>query len=117
MLELFQTGGMLFMSILTIQLVIVLLLSARYAMKPVKQIAGLDLIRSIGLLAAVTGILAQLIGLFSAFRSIEIAGSVSPVMLASGLRVSSITSIYGLLIYAIALVIWSVLRTRNKAAL
>jgi len=112
MLELFQTGGMLFMSILTIQLAIVLLLSGRYAVKTTRRTADLDLIRGIGLLAAVTGILAQLIGLFSAFRAIEIAGSVSPGMLAAGLKVSSITSIYGLLVFATALIMWSIFRAR-----
>ena len=56
-------------------------------------------IKSIGLFALITGILGQLIGLMSAFETIEKMGSVSQEMLAGGLRISSITSLYGLLIF------------------
>jgi biopolymer transport protein ExbB/TolQ len=63
-------------------------------------------IKSVGLFALIFGILGQMIGLYSAFAAIEQMGGVSPAMLAGGLKVSSITTIYGLVIYVIALLIW-----------
>lgn len=61
----------------------------------------LGYVRSIGLLCLVTGIMGQMIGLFSAFEAIEQMGSVSPALLAGGLKVSSITTIYGMLCFVI----------------
>ena len=102
MIELFQMGGMLFMSILTIQLAAVLFVGARSWLSKQRKT---NLIKSIGLLAMITGILGQLIGLFSAFEAIQQMGSVSPAMLAGGLKVSMITTIYGAIIYLISILI------------
>lgn len=90
----FMMGGPLFMSILT--LILILLLGAAILKKEVKEI---------GLLALAFGFLGQLIGLMGAFEGIEAMGGVSQSVLASGLKVSSITSIYGMLIYTIGLII------------
>ncbi|WP_350216827.1 MotA/TolQ/ExbB proton channel family protein [Ekhidna sp.] len=51
----------------------------------------------------ITGVLGQLIGLFSSFEAIQQMESVSPAILAGGLKVSMITTIYGSVIYIIAL--------------
>lgn len=112
MIELFQMGGILFMSILTLQLTGVLSMSGRYLMKSGKTQHDLDLIKSLGLLAAITGVFGQLIGLFTAFQTIQQMGSVSPAVLAGGLKVSSITTLYGLLIYLIALSLWAAFKMR-----
>ena len=109
MTDLFLTGGVLFMSLLTIELIGVLLVSIRYWNKSDAKKFDLDLIKGIGLLALVTGILNQLMGLFSAFQAIEQVGSVSPAILAGGLKVSMISTIYGLIIYLISLAIWMAL--------
>lgn len=69
----------------------------------------LGYIKSLGLLAVVLGLLGQMIGLFMAFEAITEMGEVSQAMLAGGLRVSSITTIYGLIIFVIAYLIWFVL--------
>lgn len=90
----FMMGGPLFMSILT--LILILLLGAAILKKEVKEI---------GLLALAFGFLGQLIGLMGAFEGIEAMGGVSQSVLAGGLKVSSITSIYGMLIYTIGLII------------
>lgn len=94
------------MSILTIIFIGVLATAVVYWMKKEATDKDLNLIKSVGLLALVIGVLGQLIGLFSAFQAIEQMGSVSPAMLAGGLKVSSITTMYGLLIYIISLIIW-----------
>ena len=67
-------------------------------------------VKEIGLLALAMGFLGQLIGLMGAFDGIEAMGGVSQSMLAGGLKVSSITSIYGLFIYIISLIVQVVQR-------
>ena len=110
MIELFQMGGILFMSILTIELGAVIFFAAKGFIDKDQQTGK---IKSAGLLAAITGILGQLIGLFSAFEAIQQVGSVSPAILAAGLKVSMITTIYGIIIYLIALLLSLMLKIRN----
>ena len=104
-MSLFQMGGVLFMSILTILLIGVLASTVLYWIKNEPGAKDLNLIKSVGLLAVVVGVMGQMIGLFSAFQAIERVGSVSPEMLAGGLKVSSITTIYGLIIYAVSILL------------
>ena len=81
------------MSILTL-----LLIGVVYAALQRKAI-----LKEFGLAALAFGFLGQLIGLLGAFEAIEAAGGVSQSILAGGLKVSSITSIYGLMIYCTSL--------------
>ena len=99
MLDYFYIGGPLFMGMLT--LIFIALIVAAVLKKGVKEI---------GLLALAMGFLGQLIGLMGAFEGIEAMGGVSQSMLAGGLKVSSITSIYGLFIYIISLIVQVVQR-------
>ena len=113
MFELFYMGGPLFMGMLTLiflAMLIVSVLSVRKLMSG--EEANLSMIKSIGLLAVVIGVLGQMIGLYSAFAAIEMMGAqgVSPAILAGGLKVSSITTVYGLLIYAISIIVYLVLK-------
>lgn len=105
------------MSILTILLVIIVAVSVYYAV----MIAGgksrdrenfahqLKYVRSIGLFTLITGILGQLIGLFMAFTAIEAAQDISPAILAGGLKVSMITTLTGMVIYLLSILIWFLL--------
>ncbi|WP_425392571.1 MotA/TolQ/ExbB proton channel family protein [Ekhidna sp.] len=111
MIELFQMGGMLFMSILTVELALVLYFASKCFLKKENSTSK---IKSAGLLAAVTGILGQLIGLFSAFEAIQQMGSVSPAMLAGGLKVSMITTMYGIIIYLISIILSLIIKSMNK---
>ena len=96
MIDLFFEGGLLFMSLLTV-------LFAAVVYAALQQRKSLKLF---GLLALSLGILGQLLGLFQMYDAIvSMGGEISQTMLVGGLRVSSITSIYGLLIYSISLVI------------
>lgn len=113
----FIMGGTLFMSILTILLVIIVAVSVYFAVtissgkarekENFKQ--QLRYVKSLGLFTMITGILGQLIGLFSAFTAIEAAGDVSPSMLAGGLKISLITTLTGITIYLISILIWFLL--------
>ena len=66
----------------------------------------LEYVRSFGLMALVTGVLGQMIGLYGAFIAIEEIGQVSQAMLAGGVKVSSISTIYGLIIFVITRLLW-----------
>lgn len=110
MIELFQMGGMLFMSILTIELGVVVFFVVKGI---INNESNTGKIKSAGLLAAITGILGQLIGLFDAFQAIQHVGTVSPGVLAAGLKVSMITTMYGIFIYFIAVLASLVLKVRN----
>lgn len=63
-------------------------------------------VKSIGLFAMITGILGQLIGLYTAFSAIEKAGDISPSLLAGGFKISMITTLYGMIIFLLSLLIW-----------
>ncbi|GAA4826165.1 MotA/TolQ/ExbB proton channel family protein [Algivirga pacifica] len=112
MIELFYQGGVLFMSILTLEAIValvlvVMILKGRAILTTEEAKEKVGLLKSIGVLALVTGMLGQLIGLYSAFEHIANMGNVSPSMLAGGVKVSMISTLYGLLIcvgcYVVAL--------------
>ena len=117
MKEWFIMGGTLFMSILTILLVIVIAVSVYYAIVIASGKSRekesfrhqLTYIKSLGLFTAITGILGQLIGLFMAFTAIEAAQDISPALLAGGLKVSMITTLTGIVIYLLSIAIWFLL--------
>jgi hypothetical protein len=117
MKELFYMGGPLFMGILTVLLVILLAVTVYFVMligsgKAAGKINfphRLGYIKAIGLFIFITGILGQLVGLVEAFKAIEQVGDISPSIMAGGLKVSMITTLYGMLIYLISILIWFVL--------
>ncbi|MFY0605792.1 MAG: MotA/TolQ/ExbB proton channel family protein [Cyclobacteriaceae bacterium] len=122
MFELFVMGGPLFMGIISIVFVAALIVAVRAILgifgngDPAKISGQLTLVRSIGLLALVFGVLGQFIGLFGAFQALEqMQGGVSPAILAGGLKVSSITTIYGLICYAITLLLSLILGNLVKS--
>ncbi len=93
MMDLFYQGGPLFMSILTFLLLGVLWTAWKGG--PLKEL---------GLLALAIGILGQLIGIYDAFSVFETT-EISSALLAGGLKVSLTTTLYGLLIYILSLVL------------
>ena len=97
-------GGPLFMSLLTLLLVGVLISAWKYP----------EWLKEVGLLALAVGILGQIIGLYSAFQYMEASGGVSQEVMAGGLKVSSITTAYGLIIYVISLILRIVIKPRVR---
>ncbi|MDC3353589.1 MotA/TolQ/ExbB proton channel family protein [Schleiferiaceae bacterium] len=61
-------------------------------------------LKELGLLALAIGILGQLIGIYDAFSVFETT-EISSALLAGGLKVSLTTTLYGLLIYILSLVL------------
>lgn len=117
MFNLFKMGGPLFMGILTAILFILLLFSAfnfilivRKDFKDINESRKrIGYIKSIGLFGLVTGVFGQMIGLYSAFSAIEKAPDVSPAMMMGGLKVSMLTTLYGMLIFLISYLLWIVI--------
>jgi hypothetical protein len=122
MFELFYMGGTLFMSLLTLIFIAMIVSTVINGLPVLKgefddaaeAARKIGYIKSIGLFALVIGIMGQMIGLFSAFQAIETVGDVSPALLAGGLKVSMITTIYGFLIYVISFLLWLVLSWKLK---
>ncbi len=107
-------GGPLFMGTLT-AILIVMVAWAVYHIIPVltrKEInfsrakSKLKHITTIGKFGLVTGIFGQLIGLYQAFAAIEEAGDISPSLMMGGFKVSMITTLYGIFIFLLSLILW-----------
>lgn len=108
MFKLFEMGGPLFMSLITLAFLGVVVSAIRGGISPTGNASTLhhiSYVRQFGLLALVLGVLGQLIGLYSAFEAIEEAGEVSQAIVAGGLRISSITTLWGLICYVLSLLI------------
>lgn len=105
------------MGILTTLLVVMLAISIYFLISIASGKASdrpnfrhqLTYVKSVGLFTMITGILGQLIGLLEAFKAIEQVKDISPALLAGGLKVSMITTLYGILIYLFSILIWFLL--------
>jgi biopolymer transport protein ExbB/TolQ len=114
MFDLLFQGGILFMGILTLLLLVILAMAVIMGLHIFTGKRGvtekirhqLTYIKSVGLFALIFGILGQAIGLYEAFIDIEKMESISPSLLAGGLRVSSLTSIYGIIIFLLSYLLW-----------
>ena len=63
-----------------------------------------------GALNAVLGVLGSAVGISLAAGAIENATSISPPLLMGGLKVALSTTVFGMLLFALALVSWLVIR-------
>lgn len=105
MIDLFYAGGPLFMGILTIILISAVAVAIYIFVQGGREFGNqisVTLVKEIGIFGLIVGILGQFIGLYQAFIAIEQMGSVSPALLAGGLKVSMITTLYGMIIFVIA---------------
>ena len=76
-----------------------------------QHIKRLGFIKSLGLFAFVLGMLGQFLGLFQAFDIISSGMEISPAIMAQGVKVSMVTSIYGMIIFLIAYLLWFILKS------
>lgn len=121
MLELFYSGERLFMGLITISALVMLVLSG-LGLRAILTNQTEDhvhskirWIREVGLFALIMGLLASTLDLVAAFSAIEAAGDVSMSLLAAGLKLTLITTVYGLIIYGLSFLIsislsWKVTR-------
>lgn len=113
MWNLLQMGGPIFTYPLLGLLIGILFLIVVSALKEDQKLRSLFL--HLGVFSAVFGVLGQAIGLYQAMVVIEQVGGVSPAMLAGGLKVSFISTLFGLANLTIALAGWTVLRFRSAS--
>ncbi|PCI00275.1 MAG: hypothetical protein COB81_09215 [Flavobacteriaceae bacterium] len=105
-------GGPFFMYSLLLLLIIILLLIVQAFRKKTDINKLTSTIASLGLFSLVLGFLAQIIGFIGALDVIAMAVDVSPVVLATGLKISYIAPVFGILIFFTAqigklILIWS----------
>lgn len=102
----FMEGGVLFMSLILICLLLSLffLLSGFYQANKNKAFSKkmIGLVSDASLLGLVLGFLGSVIGMVSAFDAIESMSSVSSGMLAGGLKVSFLTTLFGTFTFVIS---------------
>ena len=99
--DLLMVGGPFFTFTLLAILGINLFLIIQSITKPELRLKNKSLIASLSLFAVVWGFFAQILGLISAFDSIQAAGSISSEMLAGGLKISFIAPVFGLFVFLI----------------
>lgn len=95
MFALFVNGGPAFMSVLTV-LLVALFFAAWKAPRWVKEI---------GLFALAFGFFGTILGLQQAFDDISASGPIPQQVLCAGLKVALISTIYGIIIYMVSLIV------------
>lgn len=71
---------------------------------------GLDSIVFWGGITLVTGVLGQILGIYSALREIAAATDISPTLIMYGLSVSFTTTIFGFGTFIISALVWYILK-------
>lgn len=120
MTDLFYMGGPVFMGILTIIFIAVVTTAVYLLVKKQGDVpAGVtaNLVKELGLFGLITGVFGQFIGLYEAFAAIEQMGTVSQAMLVGGIKVSSVTTLYGLLICIIAWLLFFLVKIKESQSL
>jgi hypothetical protein len=109
----FIEGGPLFMGLLSMVFLVILVITVLAGKSALGKSAieknWLGYIKSLGLFAFVLGMLGQFLGLFQAFKIIGSGMEISPAIMASGVKVSMVTSIYGMIIFLVAYLLWFML--------
>jgi len=74
--------------------------------------AALDLktLLILGVSALSVGVVGQLMGIYAALGAIIVATDISPAIVLEGFRIASISSLFGMAIFLITLVVWFGLR-------
>jgi hypothetical protein len=122
MFSLFIEGGWEFMTLITIMALIMFYYAARagaqvYGKGTTYNPGSLYYIRFFGMLALVIGVFGQLLGLYAAMSHIsQMGGEISQQILAGGIRVSAITTLYGFVVFIIAHLIWYVLDLKARSS-
>lgn len=118
MIDFLKNGGLIFTLPLTVMLLINIVLISRIASflfankfsskeSTKKQV---DYVKHVGLFALTFGILGQIIGLYGAFKTVEMWGDIESNMLIAGIKVSSIPTLYGLGIFSLSYLVWLLLK-------
>lgn len=93
--ELYQQGGVLFMSLITLCLVGVLLAAWKMPSR----------VKELGIAALVLGIVSWAVGMYQAMSVLQINGDISPSVLLGGAKVALIAPIWGCIVFIISLIV------------
>lgn len=114
----FMEGGPLFMSFILICLLTSLYFLVRgflgVTTKPVQSRKMMSLASDAGLLGLVFGFLGSIIGLISAFDSIESFGTMNFGVMAAGLKVSFLTTVFGCFVFLVTRIGVLILKLKHK---
>lgn len=114
----FNEGGPLFMSLILISFLLSIFFLVKGFINLKKQPSNSDnmlkLASDSSLLALVLGFLGSVIGLITAFDSIQSMGNPDPEIFAGGLKVSLLTATFGLFSFVIARIGIIILRALHK---
>jgi len=114
----FNEGGTFFMSLILICLLLAIFLLIRGFLniktKPEYSKKMLGLVGDVSLLGLVLGFFGSIIGLISAFDAFEGLGEVNSGILAGGLKVSFLTTLFGSFVFIISRIGMLILRTVLK---
>jgi biopolymer transport protein ExbB/TolQ len=122
MIELFVMGGPYVLLLGVLGLVVLALsvkkgidLFARTGLEPERLGRGLNAILFWGCFSAVLGFLGQFAGLYRSLMVIRGAGLIHPGLVAEGIAVALISTVFGLTILAFAGVVWFGLSCRMRS--
>ena len=117
-LNIFMDGGPLMMSLILITLVLSLIFLAigfiNLKKNPVKSKKMLSLVGHSSLLGLVLGFFGSILGMISAFDTIESMGDISSGMLAAGLKIALLTTLFGSFVFIVSRIGMIILRSLQK---
>jgi len=95
-------GGPIFMFPILLLLILILVLIVKGFINKKDNTKTIALISSIGWFTLIWGILGQTIGLIGAFDAVQANGNTSLEIMAGGLKISLLTTLFGLFVFLIA---------------
>ncbi|PHQ30526.1 MAG: biopolymer transporter ExbD [Leeuwenhoekiella sp.] len=102
LLDRIQEGGPFFMWPIVIVFIVIVALFVRQLLSKADKAQTIVLISNISLFILSWGILGSVIGLIEAFDAVESMGDVSQGMMAGGLKVAFLTTVFGLVTFIFA---------------
>ena len=102
LLSLLSDGGPVFMYPILILLISIIVLIARAFIKSGNRKKSISIIASLGLFTLAWGVTGQILGLISAFDTIEANDGVSLGILACGLKISFLPTLFALVTFMVA---------------
>ncbi len=119
-MEFFMQGGFFMWPILVISILIGVLtvwafVRTRYLDGPDAVVeTGIDAVLFWGVWVVVVGLLGTFTGIYLAAGAIEQAAAVSPAVIWSGIRIALTTTLFGLLVFCVAALMWLGLRVSYR---
>ena len=119
MIEFFRTGGQLMWILLAVAIITAfqiircaIELWSNSALNKNRVEQRLQGILFWAVYSAVFGVFGQILGVYNALKAIMAASDISPPIVVMGMKVSFHTTLFGLMIFSLAAMIWYILRWR-----